>query len=651
MYYAWIFFENRFKDVYLPPSAKWAEMIALRQSDTGWERDYFIPIRSLDGACFVAPPERFRWMEGERIGENEERPVTNGTRYYMGSGARRIGIVFTECEPSDTAFRKFVIPRDRKLRLGRGEECELRIAPEIGLISMRQGELQRKPDGSCVFTDSSANGSYLNGMLFSGDSIRLNFGDIVTLNVGVKFIYLGEMLAINRMSAFSRIDLKLAEPVLPSPGAQEQKVPPVQILFHRAPRFFQKPDTSELRIEPPIDPQQQREQPLWLTLGPSTTMVLPMLVGSAVSSARGGFMGAGLAMVGTASCLAVFWGLMNYRFRKKQSRSVEDARVEKYALYISQAEEFLGKLTKQELRRLLETCPSVEECAAFLQNSSYRLWERMPNHPDFMSIRLGLGEVPLPNPIRVEDVRLSAVDDPLRDEPARLYKTYHSIPSAPVTINLREEHILGILGGSAAVSLAQSLLLQLTALHSYHDVRVVVISDESEHSHWAWVRWLPHAFASEDRQLRMVVSRPSAVQEVLNYLDEVLLMRTENSGSQPESERESIQPLPHYVVFCTRPELLENKPIFHRILTKPMGVSLVLLGASIDALPKECRFVLNTASQSGMIYTGEGDIRPVRYEYSNLATMQSYSRMMAPLRLKDSAENAAIPTMVSFLNL
>lgn len=652
MYYAWLFYENRYKDSYLPPTPQWSKTIALRQSETGWDRDYFISVRSLEGKCFLSPPDRFRWLEDERITDSAERTVTNGASFYMCFGSYRIGIVFSECEEGDTAFYKYQLPLDRKLRLGREEDSELCIAPEVGFVSTRHGEFHLRRDGSFVFTDSSKNGSYLNGMLLSGATIQLHFGDMVTLNVGIKIIYLGSILAINRISAFARIDLALEQAPAFKQMQDGDHIPSVQIAFRRTPRFLQKPDTSDIRIESPIDKQARMEQPLWMTLGPSATMVFPMLIGTAVSSSRGGFMGAGLAMVGTASALAVFWGLMNYRYRKRQADQIENARISKYALYIEQAEQFLQELHQQEHQRLMETCPSVEECAYFVQNSSYRLWERMPKHADFMLVRVGLGDVPLPNQILVDDVKLSAVDDPLRDEPARLLKAFSRIANAPVTLNLREETIVGILGSDVAVSLAHSILLQLAALQSYHDVRIAVLTDESDHSKWAWARWLPHVFSSEDRQLRMVVSESQSVQEVLNHLDEVLLMRAEQS-EHPNTSTDDSQsiPLPHYVVFCTRPELLENKPILRHMLTRPMGMTLVLLAHSMEELPKECSFVLNATEKDESIFSSEGDVRVLKYEYPNPALLQSFSHMVAPLRLRDSEENAAIPTMVSFLNL
>lgn len=646
MLYAWLYYENRIKDYHLRDAEKWTDRIAVWQSESNWDRDYFIPIYSVDGKRFISPPEPFRWTDASS--PTGELPIENGARYSMRNGAFQLGIVFTECEKTDGSFKKFHLPAGGSVTIGRGEDCMLRVRPELRTISKQQGVFTKQADGVCTYTDNSKNGSHLNSIQLAAIATRLRFGDVVTLSSGIKIIYLGDMLAVNHMSSFASIGLTPVEPPTEKPREERGELPSVLIQFHRSPRFLRKPNTDPVHIDPPLEKQQQNNQPLWLTLGPSTTMVLPMLMGAAFSG--GGFMRSGLTMVGTASALAVFWGLMNSSYRKKQTADVENKRIGKYSLYIREMDEYLKGLNEREYKRLLEVCPGVEECARFPQNSRFRLWERTPKHADFMAVRVGLGSVPLPNELSFDDVKLSMVDDPLRNEPLRLANAYGSIANAPVTIDFRREPVVGVLGSELAVALAQSILLQLAALHSYHDVRIAVLSDEGSYSRWDWTRWLPHVFSSEDRELRMVASDPNAVQEVITHLDEVLAMRADSVREGAE-EKDAELPLPHYVIFCTDPKILDNKPIMRHLLTRPWGMTLVLLTPSMEMLPKECRVVLDANTASGAVYTSDGDARRMDFEYPNLELLRQFSHMLAPLRVKDSSESAAIPTMVSFLDI
>ncbi|MBR4442247.1 MAG: type VII secretion protein EssC, partial [Clostridia bacterium] len=313
-------------------------------------------------------------------------------------------------------------------------------------------------------------------------------------------------------------------------------------------------------------------------------------------------------------------------------------------------------LNAQEYSRLVTTYPNVGECVALPTDGTFRLWNRMPTHPDFLNVRLGLGSVPLPSTIQTQKQKLSIINDPLRDESERLQKTYSTIQDAPVLTALRGESVVGILGREEATLFAQGLLMQIAALHSYHDVRIAVFTEENTASQWAWARWLPHVFASEDRQMRMVVSKPSAVHDVMNSLNDVINMRRstqeDNASSKDSDEEKAVQlPLPHYIIFCTDSRLLENEPPMRQLLTNQVGMTLIMLAPSMELLPKECRKILNVAARPGLLHTSDGETTQVDFEYPNRNLLLSFARQIAPLRVRDAAENAAIPTLVSFLDI
>ena len=80
----------------------------------------------------------------------------------------------------------------------------------------------------------------------------------------------------------------------------------------------------------------------------------------------------------------------------------------------------------------------------------------MPTHPDFLCVRVGTGDVDLPCEITVPKQKLSIIDDPLRQEPDRLKATYSVMIDAPVTLPLRNEAVIGVLGGMRAVLFTQA---------------------------------------------------------------------------------------------------------------------------------------------------------------------------------------------------
>lgn len=648
--YAWLYYGNRFKDFYLPDAERWSERLPLWRSESDWDQDYFISVYSIDNARYVSPPALFHWDGAEKL--RGDLSFELGKRYVMRNGDYVLGIIFSECTKTDGVFRKYLFPAGSEVSVGRDEACSLVVQENIRTVSRKQCVFQKDKNGVCRFTNLSKNGTHLNNVKAEMDVVsrELRFGDTVTLIDGIKIVFLGDYLAVSHMDDFAKITLQAAQPPAVKARQDSAEERSVQIQFHRSPRFLWKAEDSPVKIEPPIEKNNQQKQPLWLTLGPSATMVLPMLMGAVISSSGRGFMGPGIAMVGTASVLAVMWGLLNYNYRKKQTGEMEAMRIAKYSGYIEGLEAELKERSAQERKRLLQVYPNIDECVQLPQSDRTRLWERSPKHADFLSIRVGLGNVQVPFHIEANAPGLSLVDDPLRDEPMRLSETYETLKNAPISIDFRHETVIGILGEEMRTEFAQAILVQLAALHSYHDVRIAVLSDAGAYSQWDWVRWLPHVFASEDRELRMVVSEPGAVQDVITHLEEVLSMRgeaTRESGGSTKGD----PPTPHYVVFCTNPAVLENRSFLRHLISSNLGMTLVLLASSMELIPKECHLLFKVSRTNGAIYTSDGDYREVKYEFSTLGRLNAFSHMLAPLRIRDSSESAAIPSMVSFLNI
>lgn len=645
MYYIWIVCDNRCKDVYLPDQGNWVGEIALGQNDTGWNSDIRIPVRTLDNNCYVSCAKGFSWEKRQK--KHNEVVIHDQLALVMQNGNQRIGLVFTRCDIRNTVFKKFLLPDNIRIEIGRSPNCAICFSDSS--VSNVHGIMDVK-NGVCQYTDSSSFGSYINGVRLNG-YYQLHFGDVITLASGIKIVYLQNIIAVNNMQMLAHSRLTPAKLTLPPPAPkeEEEEIPSLITYHHRMIRIVEPVDSTPVTIEPPPSKNSRNTQPLWLTLGPATTMILPMAAGVLAS----GRAASGLVMIGTSSVLSVFWGLMGAKYRKKEEVTTEAKRVSTYNKYIAEMTEELRGLNEKEYNRLMINNPDVGQCALFPQENRRRLWERMPTHPDFMFIRLGKGGVPLPSPIQTQPQRLSLVDDPLRDEPKRLIDAYSTIKNAPVTLSLRDNPMVGVLGNEKAAAFAKGLVMQLAVLHSYHDVRICILTEESRRSEWEWARWLPHVFASEDRLLRMVVSTAASRQDVLTHLDEVMGMRLasleENRSAKAAAEENPEAMLPHYVVVCTNPELLENKPLLRTVLSNPLGFTVVLLASSPEMLPKECKILLDT--EGGNLLSTDGSNTKVDYEYPHNELLRSFARKIAPIRVKASLEDAAIPTLVTFLEI
>jgi len=371
------------------------------------------------------------------------------------SGRRELAAIFKQCDKKTLCFTKYRLP---KYKVVIGRRGDAHISDSSLLMTGDHGYLGVTQEGYVKYQDQSKNGTYLNGRKLHGNTARLRFGDVLAFPTGLKIVFLGECIAVNRTSTSSQV--KLEKWVLDDRRVRQdnllQEAPSVYYEYQRAPRMLVKCRAEDTDIEPPIPKQMHNQQPLFLQLGPSMTMILPMLMGTIFAGNKGGsLISSGLVMMSTSSMLAIMWAIINRTYRKRQEKEVEERRTGMYRTYITEMEETLRKMAEDEHRRLLETFPNAQQCAMMPTDRSPALWNRMPTHPDFLQVRIGIGDVNIPCEIKIPKQKLSVIDDNLRNEPDRLKQKYSVLHNAPMTLSLRSESVIGVLGDIKAVLFAQ----------------------------------------------------------------------------------------------------------------------------------------------------------------------------------------------------
>ncbi|MEV6594115.1 FHA domain-containing protein [Streptomyces acidicola] len=117
-----------------------------------------------------------------------------------------------------------------------------------------------------------------------------------------------------------------------------------------------------------------------------------------------------------------------------------------------------------------------------------RLWERGPEHPEALTVRLGTADRAAPGGSGL-------------------------LPSVPVTAGLREVGALGLAGPRARLlGLARAVVAQLAALHSPDALELVLISADRSRSEqeraadWSWLGWLPHVRPGHGQDCRLLLA-------------------------------------------------------------------------------------------------------------------------------------------------
>lgn len=512
------------------------------------------------------------------------------------------------------------------------------------------------------------------GMLFvngvKASSAILAFGDIITV-MGLKIVYLDKLLAVNIPEGL--IECKLtperqqapeagrAMPILAADSREEEtseEDKPVEVnYFQRSPRIIKVMDAEPLQIDPPPAPIKNQQQPAFLRMGPSMLMGVAMLVNTMMMLYSGNNDPASfisrIAMSGAMLAGMILWPIMTNIYQKIDTASKERRRIRRYRQYMKKKFGEMEERFESNRKILLLTYPEPAVCINRIANMDRRIWERMPLHEDFLEMRLGSGTIPNPIKSNVPEDHFTMEDDYLLEELKDVNKAFLYMKDVSIHVSLRENKIVGLIGDrKMLLELAMSLIVQITALHCYDEVKLFVIYPEHEESRWEWVKHLPHVWAP-GKSARYAATNSDEVKEVFQHLNGIIRQRDEAAR---ESGGKSIPKLPHIVVLIADAKLVENQPVMRYLtsLGEDYGVSSILLFEQMGLLPKECcAFVQCNETECSLYHRDKPEAGMVEFKPDSLIgqDLMKYSRQMAAIKIKEDAATLSIPSSLSFLEM
>ncbi len=235
------------------------------------------------------------------------------------------------------------------------------------------------------------------------------------------------------------------------------------------------------------------------------------------------------------------------------------------------------KAVEQSLRAEVEArhrdCADAASILLSATGYSCRLWERRPNHPLFLSARIGLSDQPA-------DTMVSDTDG---SRPAGVMRM------VPTAIDLTH-HVLGIAGSPQHLDgLRRSLIGQLIALHSPMDLNMALIADWRCSGRWRWLRWLPAsvpAIALSPQQRRQLA------EQLLQTLHE---RKQRQPAGSPWTGR-------WMLIVIDPADLIAELPCLGELTESGPSVGMAVMWFADDhrLLPAGCSTTLRTTDDSGI---------------------------------------------------
>ena len=572
---------------------------------------------------------------------------------YRKDGKRIQLYIDAESESSQT-YRKYCVQGNCRLDIGRAPDNQ--IVYENKYVSSKHACLIWKDQKWSVTDTQSSNGTFVNERRIA--TKPLIPGDVIYI-MGLKIVVGNGFFAVNHPNGGVSLATTAVAEMEPQQeeGGGEYSEEHKNSCFYRSPRFFRGIVKKSIQIDQPPPIQEVDETPLALLLGPALTMGMTAVVMGAVAFYNLSIGDSEListlptiVMSFSMLCGTLLWPLLTKRSEKKKQATIERQRQAKYREYLDQVQGELFRMCEEQKAVLLENHPSASDCESRVLQCKPELWERSIGQEGFLQLRLGLADLPLIADVKFPERHFSMKDDALQNDVQRLANTPLILKDAPVVCSLIENPVLGVVGeANVAANFLQNLVLQIIALHSYEDVKLIFLVDEAQQAEWGFARLLPHTW-SENADLRYFAVNTSDAKALSLALEHIIMERTGEGVRQDQVFR------PYYVVIAASVEMAEREGLFAKIQACPKtaGISCVAMASQLTALPKECSAVVELDDNQSALY-GRNDQNghKITFRAEGVAPhdMRRTAVTLANLMMGSNSERFRLPSVLTFLEL
>ncbi|MGH3677201.1 MAG: FtsK/SpoIIIE domain-containing protein [Mycobacterium sp.] len=429
------------------------------------------------------------------------------------------------------------------------------------------------------------------------------------------------------------------------------------IEFNRSPRVLTRfPDRKFPAPRPP-----QRPEP---THFPVVSMLLPLMLGLVLFAVTRSMLVVVFIALSPLLMLGMYIDTM-FQTRKKHKQSIE-----RFAEALRQlAEDLTAAQRVEKVVRLNET-PALDEILQAIHRLGPLLWTHRPEHPEFLTVRLGLGDAPSRCHVEISDD--PEAETQYAQQALELREEFAQISEVPIVADLRECGALGVCGPRGLVDgVARGIVMQLVGLHSPAELAVTAFSSPQTRESWEWLEWLPHIGSVHSPLAgNHLTESANGGLALLARLEHLVKQRSE---SQPSGVSESLGPIDEDaggtvdtaagVVPAVIVLVEDTAPIDRSRLTRlaerggPVGVHVVWVATQVSSLPAACRtFVLVDNATEGSTV---GEVRhgrhsfPVACDSLDIPVAKQVALLLAPVVDVGAAveDETDLPRSVTYLSL
>ncbi len=438
-------------------------------------------------------------------------------------------------------------------------------------------------------------------------------------------------------------------------GGALQPVSSTDIEYTRSPRVVPRVEARSIELPEAPQPQDKPRFPLLAMIAPLAMGVV--MVVSTMNSSGGALQPVGFIFI-LLSPLIMLFTYVDQRIRRKQKLADD---VSNFKRNLKRVRAEVEAAHESDRAGLIEAYPSVVEAWESAVRLGSTLWCRRPEHPEFLRLRLGLGDIA---PLCTLDRNgtgngFAEFEEQLDD----LQRDFATLAGAPVLADLRSCGSLGLCGPRESLdSAARAVMVQLACLHSPAELSIACLTSRQGVGRWGWLEWLPHTSSPHSPLGTLHLSSdPATAAVLLAHLEELVDIRSGGQGAAKhrgpldKTERVEAPAIPSIVVLVDDPGVDQGRLTRVAERGPDVGLHVVWCAPTRAELPAACRSFVEVAeggASVGHVRLGTR-VTPVVLEHVDARAADRLGRVLAPVNdagvpVEDASD---LPRAVSFVSL
>ena len=579
--------------------------------------------------------------------------------YYIIEKNNKKYVLYCE-KVNDETFECYEILDNQSIKIGKNENNDISInIPYFGDIQI----VLSIQNGNYVVQKAKESLVYCNNEIIHEEQKTLKYGDVIN-TFGLKIVLIKGAIFVNapcKLTRNSKLNKKeyVLNDELVDEEIENKKIYEDNEYFLISPRMRKTIETLNMRIDSPPVRENMQETPLIMTLAPMLTMAASSMLtlSSALQAISSGEktwkQSIPTLIISGAMIFSMFvWPFITRAYEKNQKKKRENNRQEKYKEYLSKKEIELQKEFENQKKVLEDSFVSTDICYDSIINKRRTLWQRRIDQGDFLTVRIGRGNVPFDANISYQSEEFTMDDDNLKKMLEELISKYKTLDNVPVSYSFTQNYLTAVNGVYPKyINFLNNVFLQLMDFHNYHDLKIVVFTNKENEKRWKYLKDSPYSF-SNDKQIRFFATNTEEMQAISDYLAPRFLNRKDYNNSNEVNDFSKYAS--YYLILVDDIDNARKIDIINDVLEEKrnLGYSIIIAEEKLSKIPSVVSKFITIGESSSVVINSENN-NQIRFndEINNNYDMELVSNTLLNTPLYMDEKVKELPNTLTFLEM